>query len=160
MLLILCSDPFLLNRWKKKYFTAREFIAIDSHAEERASNYFYGFTFVMVSVITCLACVEKGVFDQKYTRMVLFVLISMLSLHLGFSTRCIYLDGNDIVYKHIFRTKRITICPETKIVQKGDIFSIKNGHDSIRIDVRSFEGIWSLIYRVEMIRDSLGPVYK
>ncbi len=151
VLLILCSYPFLVIWWKKHNFVAR-----DLRRDERVSRVFYIFTFALISAITSLPYLfNNGVFEPNDIKAVFIPLISMLSLHLGISTTCIYLDGNTIVYKNFYRTKRIIICPETEIEVKHTVVFIGKKDEFIKIDGRHFNGTRGFVYRVKIIRDAL-----
>ena len=146
ILLLLTSTFLFVNVWKKRNFVKELYV-------EPFVRIFCDIVRVFRGYYNCLFCFSTN-FNSPLVGFIL-VLVSDLPLMGAYAitaTTCVYLDGNTLVKKSIFYTKRILIDKNTKIVEKIDRRIIQSEKNTISIEAKDLTGkMNTLIYRIKQI---------
>lgn len=148
ILLLLTSTFLCVNVWKKRNFVKELYV----EPFVSAAYFAIAFVFSVGIIIAYLIYQQTSTLHWSGLFLVLVSDLPLMGAYAITATTCVYLDGNTLVKKSIFYTKRILIDKNTKIVEKIDRRIIQSEKNTISIEAKGLTGkMNTLIYRIKQI---------
>ena len=148
MILTIISSFFIVKTWRKRYYVKELYV-------DQSMSYVLFPIMLWIIMLTGYIVGSKGWTDSERVRYLLIdflLLLIPLSTFLIFATTCVYLKDNMIIYRNIFRIKRLLIDKDTKIIRKMTIAIIKSKRKLIILDYQIIDGpVRTFLNKIETI---------
>ncbi|HPX71926.1 MAG TPA: hypothetical protein PLP84_03390 [Acholeplasmataceae bacterium] len=148
--IILLSHVVVLI-WKKKHFVKQLYI-------ERAVSiigYLFSYLFSVSLVIICFSVGKDSLYSWICLLIILVFDIIMMFVYVLTSTTCIYVEGDILYSKNLFKNKQIKIDKEVIVTEEIDKRIVKSKDCDISINSRYLSGsIWILLDKIYQIKES------
>lgn len=148
--IILLSHVVVLI-WKKKHLVKQLYI-------ERAVSiigYLFSYLFSASLVIICFTVGKDSPYSWICLLVILVFDIIMMFVYVLTSTICIYLEGDILYSKNLFKNKQIKIDKEVIVTEEIDKRIVKSKDCDISINSRYLSGsIWILLDKIYQIKES------